>query len=294
MVLADLMRAALVGMLAMLHASLVPAFAVSAGTQLFNAAASALVVPDLVDEDEIVTAGQLGDVGRRGAVADRPRAGGGRTHRGARRRTRVRDQRRVVRRLGADLARARSRGAHVEARGWSAPAGVVVRGHRLLSRLALVQGLAALSAGATSGLLVVLASRWLRVGPSGFGLLLGAIGLGAATGPLVLRSRIRPGSRRCLYGPFALRGVVDLVLASVSNAIVAGAALAAYGVGTSTGMLAYPSTLQMQVRREVRGRSSRSTTWSGTARVCCRWAPAACSRTRSGSAVSMSPAVCCS
>src|SRR5215217_7922674 len=45
---------------------------------------------------------------------------------------------------------------------------------------------AALSAGATSALLVVLAGRQLHVGPDGFGLLLAAIGVGAAFGPLLL------------------------------------------------------------------------------------------------------------
>ena len=38
-----------------------------------------------------------------------------------------------------------------------------------------------LRAGATGGLLVVLAERWLGVGPGGFGALLGAIGVGVLT-----------------------------------------------------------------------------------------------------------------
>jgi hypothetical protein len=42
------------------------------------------------------------------------------------------------------------------------------------------------SAGATSALLVKLASGRLGGGPGGFGLLPGAIGTGAATGPLPL------------------------------------------------------------------------------------------------------------
>ncbi len=46
----------------------------------------------------------------------------------------------------------------------------------LLSRLAVVQVLASLSAGATGGLLVVLADDWMGVGASGFGFLLAAIG----------------------------------------------------------------------------------------------------------------------
>jgi MFS family permease len=141
-------------------------------------------------------------------------------------------------------------------RGWAAVRdGIeVVRSHPLLARLAVVQVLASLSAGATSGLLVVLAESWLGVGPSGFGLLLSCIGAGAVVGPLVLRRFIRPGDRRWLFGPFALRGGVDLTLAAVSHPAVAGGALALYGVGTSTGMVAYQSTLQTVVPAEVRGR----------------------------------------
>jgi ABC-type enterobactin transport system permease subunit len=65
----------------------------------------------------------------------------------------------------------------------------------LLRLLALVQLLAALSAGATSALLVVLAARQLRLGPDGFGLLLAAIGVGAFIGPLLL-ARLVSNPRR--------------------------------------------------------------------------------------------------
>jgi Transmembrane secretion effector len=57
--------------------------------------------------------------------------------------------------------------------------------NRLLRLLAIVQLLAALSAAATSALLVILAERRFHAGP-GYGLLLGAIGVGAALGPLLL------------------------------------------------------------------------------------------------------------
>jgi hypothetical protein len=130
-----------------------------------------------------------------------------------------------------------------------------VRAHPLLVRLAIVQVLAALSAGATSGLLVMLAAEQLGVGPSGFGLLLGAIGVGAAGGPLLLRRYIRPGDGRWLFGPYAVRGALDLTLAATSSPVVALPALALYGVGTSTGMVAYQSTLQREVPSELRGRA---------------------------------------
>jgi MFS family permease len=56
--------------------------------------------------------------------------------------------------------------------------------HRMLRALAAGQLLAALSAGATSALLVVLAEQHLGVGGRGYGLLIGAIGIGAAMGSL--------------------------------------------------------------------------------------------------------------
>jgi hypothetical protein len=151
-------------------------------------------------------------------------------------------------------------GAHTRSGGgggWRAVgAGVhAVRENPLLARLAVVQVLASLAAGASGGLLVVLAEDWLDVGPGGFGLLLGAIGVGAAAGPMLLRSHIRAGDRWWLYGPFALRGAVDLTLAAVPSAVVATVALAVYGVGTSTGMIAYQSTLQTEVPVQVRGRA---------------------------------------
>jgi len=118
-----------------------------------------------------------------------------------------------------------------------------------------VQVLAALSAGATSGLLVILAAERLGIGPSGFGFLLGAIGLGAASGPLLLRRLIAASDRRWLFGPYAVRGGVDLALAAAASPLVAVPALALYGIGTSTGMIAFQSTLQREVPSELRGRA---------------------------------------
>lgn len=126
---------------------------------------------------------------------------------------------------------------------------------RLLRLLALVQLLAALSAGATSALLVVLAGRQLRVGPDGFGLLLAAIGVGAALAPLLLARLVSNPRRPALvFGPLLLRGLVDLVLASTRNLAIAIGALAAYGEGTSTRMVTYNSLLQAEAAPEARGR----------------------------------------
>jgi hypothetical protein len=127
----------------------------------------------------------------------------------------------------------------------------------LLRLLGAVQVLAALSAGATSALLVVLAGRRLQVGPGGFGLLLGAIGAGAALGPLALTRLPGAGNPRrpaLVFGPLLLRGLVDLVLASTRSLALALGGLVAYGVGTSTGMVTYNALLQAEVAPQTRGR----------------------------------------
>lgn len=126
---------------------------------------------------------------------------------------------------------------------------------RFLGTLAGVQGLAALSAGATSALLVVLAEEHLNIGAGKFGLLIGAIGIGARLGPLVLQRFVVDVRRpSLLFGPYLLRGAVDLVLAAASSFGVALGALALYGVGTSTGNVTYNSMLQMTVPERLRGR----------------------------------------
>lgn len=126
---------------------------------------------------------------------------------------------------------------------------------RLLRALGAGQLLAALSAGATSALLVVLARDHLALPPSGYGLLLGAIGVGAATGPTLL-TRFISNPRRpvFVFGPYAVRGLVDLVLATFTALPIAMLALAAYGLGTSTGAVSFNSLLQAHAPSEARGR----------------------------------------
>ena len=135
-------------------------------------------------------------------------------------------------------------------RGWR-----IIRGRRLLSTLAGTHLLAALSAGATSALLVVLAERHLRVGPTKFGFLLAAIGLGALLGPVLLsRSRRDVRTPLWLFGPYLVRGVVDLVLAGTFYFPLALVALVFYGVATSSANAVYSTTLQTTVPDEARGR----------------------------------------
>ncbi len=126
---------------------------------------------------------------------------------------------------------------------------------RLLRALAAGQLLAALSAGATSALLVVLAGRHLRLAASGYGLLIAAIGVGAALGPLVLLRLVRDARRPLwVFGPYVLRGFVDLLLAATTALPVALVALAVYGLGTSTGTVSFNSLLQTRTPEPMRGR----------------------------------------
>ena len=262
MVVADVLRAVLVAALAVFDPSVALAYAVafgvSCGTVAFNPAASSLL-PELVDEDELVDANsalwtvaavaQIVLASTAGAVI----AGVGISAAFAINAASYAVSALILRGLRAGNAASES----TTKRGWAAVAeGVAtVRAVPLLRRLAIVQVLASLSAGATSGLLVVLAADRLDLGPSGFGLLIAAIGGGAALGPTLFRSRIEPGDRRWLFGPFALRGGVDLALAATTNPAIAGASLGAYGMSTSTGMVAYQSTLQTAVPAKVRGRA---------------------------------------
>ena len=125
----------------------------------------------------------------------------------------------------------------------------------LLKALALGQFLAALSAGATSALLVVLAQERLG-GEEGFGVLIACIGVGAALGPLLLLRRIRDPRRPLfVFGPYAVRGVLDLVLAAVTALPLAAAALVLYGLSTSTGNVTFSSLVQSRVPAELRGRA---------------------------------------
>jgi MFS family permease len=261
MIVADLVRAVLVFVLVVSHTSTVTAFAVafglSTGSLLFNPAAASLV-PDVVVDDDLVTANSaLWTTAVASQIALAPLAGAVIAAFGVGAAFAVNAASYAL--SAAFLTRLRA-GRHpgdITVGGWAAVReGVVaVRSHPLLARLAVVQILASLSAGATSGLLVVLAADAFDVGPSGFGLLLGAIGVGAVIGPALFRRSIKPGQRRWLFGPYALRGGVDLVLATATSPLLAGGSLVAYGMTTSTGTIAYQSTLQAEVPDRIRGRA---------------------------------------
>lgn len=233
------------------------AFALSAGTVFFNPASSSLL-PALVDADDTVDANTaLWSAAVLSQIALAPLAGAVVAAAGARPAFVVNAASFLV--SAALLAGLPPAGppASVAGRrlGDVAEGLGIIRRSRLLSTLAGVQALAALSAGATSALLVVLAERHLHAGAGRFGLLIGAIGVGAGLGPLVLRRLLRdPRRPALLFGPYLLRGGVDLTLAASSSFGVAMGALAVYGVGTSTGMVTYNSLLQRTVPDRLRGR----------------------------------------
>ena len=283
MVAADLGRASIAVALALFATSSLPAiyaaaFGLSALTVFFNPAASS-VVPALVDDDELAGANAAlwsGAVVSQIALA--PLAGALVGWAGAGPAFAVNGVSFLVSaallwglalpppRVAPAGAGAPSVGAAPEAGGGRGGAGGgrwadvseglrLVMSTPLLRTLAGVQALAALSAGATSALLVVLAEEHLGVGPGRFGILVGAIGVGAGLGPLALQRLVsdvrRPG---LLFGPYLLRGAVDIALAACSSFAVALGALAAYGVGTSTGMVTWNTVLQSRVPDRVRGR----------------------------------------
>ena len=86
-------------------------------------------------------------------------------------------------------------------------------------------------------------------------MLIAAIGIGAGFAPLLLLRFVDDVQRpRYLFGPYLLRGSVDLILAQTRNFGITLGALTLYGVGTSTGNITYNSVLQVTVPDRLRGR----------------------------------------
>ncbi len=262
MITADLVRAVLIGLLAISHdsAALVyaVAFGMSVGTTFFNPAAGT-VLPSLVGKNSLVAANSgIWTAAVLSQIALAPLAGllvttGGYTAAFTINAISFVISAVALIRLPTPITPPQIGRRHLLAQ---AREGVtVITSHPTLRALAAGQLLAALSAGATSALLVVLAREHLQVGSSGYGLLIAAIGVGAATGPLLLLRLIRDPQRPLfVFGPFALRGLTDLALAATTALPVAMVALAAYGLGTSTGAVTFNSLLQAEAPETARGR----------------------------------------
>lgn len=262
MVGADLVRLVLAGTLAVWHSEVIVVYAVafglSAGSVFFNPAASSLL-PTLVEDEELVAANSgIWSAAVLVQVLVAPAAGllavtagfGWAFAANA-----------VTFGLSAVLLRG--------LRAQEAPRPVVVANvwtqgrealslmgrDRLLRAFAVAQGLAALSAGATSALLVILAAEHLGVTGGGYGAMLAAIAVGAFVGPFLL-TRLSGQARRprVVFGAFGLRGVVDVVVATLTALPATLAALVFYGLGTSTGNVTFASVIQSHVSADLRGR----------------------------------------
>ncbi len=125
-----------------------------------------------------------------------------------------------------------------------------------VARLVRVQALTSLATGATSALLVVLATKHLHLAAQGFGWLLAAIGVGALLGPL-LSNRLTGGRYldvRLLFVPYLIRGAGDIALGLVVGLPRTLVILFVYGLNTSTGMVASTTILQTVIPDRVRGR----------------------------------------
>jgi MFS family permease len=191
MTAADLLRAVLAATLIFVGGSVgavyAIAFGLSVGTVLFNPAANS-ALPALVEDRELVAANSgIWTAAVLSQIALAPVAG------------------LLYAALGAAPAFAVNAGSFLTSavvlaglrlpaapvpthrRGFFADAGArLLATDRLLRALGAGQALAGLSAGATSALLVVLAGDHLDLPPSGYGLLLSAIGVGAVLGPFLL------------------------------------------------------------------------------------------------------------
>lgn len=261
MISADLGRAVVAALLAAFHTHLWAIYAAAFGLSAFGVfftPAAASVLPDLVADDDLVGANAaVWSAAVVSQVALAPAAGALVAIAGAGPAFTVNTASFVV--SAALLAGLPVHaGARPIRQRWLSPLGdgfKAIRTSRFLSTLAAVQALAALSAGATSALLVVLAERHLHTGAARFGLLIGAIGVGAGLGPLVLQRLVRDVRRTgWLFGPYLLRGLVDLALATTTSLAAALGALGVYGVGTSTGNVTYHTILQSGMPHHIRGR----------------------------------------
>jgi len=262
MVAADLVRVALAATLALWHDSAALAYAVafglSAGQVFFSPAAQSLL-PSVVEEDELVAANSgIWTAAVTAQIAVAPVAALLAVNVGfgpafAVNAASFALSAAVLRGLGEPE---RTRPVSVTSSFAHAREALAALGQiPLLKALAAGQFLAALSAGATSALLVVLAQERLG-GPEGFGLLIACIGIGAALGPLLLLRRITDPRRPLfVFGPYAVRGIVDLVLAAVTALPLAAAALVVYGLSTSTGAVTFSSLVQSRVPEDLRGRA---------------------------------------
>jgi MFS family permease len=262
MVGADLVRLVLAGTLAVWHSEVIVvyalAFGLSAGSVFFNPAASSLL-PTLVEDEELVAANSgIWSAAVLVQVLVAPAAGllavtAGFGWAFAANAVTFGLSAVLLRGLRAQEARRPVVVANIWTQGREALS--LMGKDRLLRAFAVAQGLAALSAGATSALLVILAAEHLGVTGGGYGAMLAAIAVGAFVGPFLL-TRLSGQARRprVVFIAFGLRGAVDVVVATLTALPATLAALVFYGLGTSTGNVTFASVIQSHVPADLRGR----------------------------------------
>ncbi len=111
------------------------------------------------------------------------------------------------------------------------------------------------AASAVWALLPVVASATLRLGPGGYGIMLGAVGIGAVLGALVIpRLRVRVGSSGLVTGATAVTAAALAAIALVDDAVVVGLALLPVGASWIAVMSSLNAALQLALPNWVRGR----------------------------------------
>jgi len=261
----DSLRAVLVLALALTHvlwAVYALAALLAVGSTLFNPALQAVIPALLTDEERLAANSVAWSSGRLVQIVGASIAGGliawaGTTPAFLVNAASFAFSAAMLARLSLPMRQGSSRGGGLA--GWLRDAGdglAYARRDPFVARLVPVQALASLATGATSALLVVLASRHLHLAAQGFGWLLAAIGAGALLGPF-LSNRLTGGrylSMRLLFVPYIIRGIGDIALGLVVGLPWALAILFVYGLNTSTGVVASHSILQTVIPDRVRGR----------------------------------------
>jgi MFS family permease len=110
-------------------------------------------------------------------------------------------------------------------------------------------------ASALSAVLPLVASQRLGLAASGFGLMLGAIGIGAITGALLLgKLRSRFGQEHLTMGATALAGATTIAMAMSTNLAIACAVAGLFGIGWIVNLTLLNVAVQNSVAGWVRAR----------------------------------------
>jgi MFS family permease len=133
--------------------------------------------------------------------------------------------------------------------------GRYVRHSRVVRRLLYRAILFIPAASAVWALLPVLAARNLHLGSGGYGLLLGAVGIGAVAGAFIIpRLRAKIGSAALVTGAMFVTAAAISLVATVGNALLVGAALLPVGAAWIAVMSSLNSGLQLALPNWVRAR----------------------------------------